>query len=159
MGDISVEKEVVYKPAKACVRVPYAVYINLLRAVPKGRLTRYVDIENYIRKQLNVENIEFICDALDTRKIFESYAQGEIPFWRVVSERGFLTDSMNCSRDRQEKLLGEERFTITECGTANRSLRVENYKEYLFDFESELTVDYASLQGLRRLKNSAKPRL
>ena len=46
----------------------------------------------------------------------------------------------------------EERVTITECGTVNRSLRVENYKEYLFDFESELTVDYASLQELRRLK-------
>lgn len=134
------------------MRVPYAVYINLLRAVPKGRLTRYVDIENYVRKQLNVENIEFTCDALDTRKIFECYAQGEIPFWRVVSERGFLTDSMNYSRDRQEKLLNEERFTITECGTANRSLRVENYKENLFNFESELTVDYALLQELCRLK-------
>ncbi len=52
-----------------------------------------------------------------------------------------------------------ERVTITECGTVNRSLRVENYKEYLFDFESELTVDYASLQELRRLKNRAKHRL
>ena len=159
MGDISVEKEVIYKPSKESVRVPYAVYINLLRVVPKGRLTRYVDIENYVRKQLNVENIEFISNALETRKIFECYAQGEIPFWRVVSERGFLTDTLNCSRDRQEKLLDEERFTITECGTANRSLRVENYKEYLFDFESELTVDYASLQELRRLKNRAKHRL
>ena len=146
MGDISVEKEVIYKPAKESVRVPYAVYINLLRVVPKGRLTRYV------RNQLSAENIEFTCDALETRKIFECYAQGEIPFWRVVSERGFLTDSMNCSRDRQEKLLNEERFTITESGAGNRSLRVENYKEYLFDFESELTVDYASLQELRRLK-------
>lgn len=48
--------------------------------------------------------------------------------------------------------MNEERVTITECGTVNRSLRVENYKEYLFDFESELTVDYASLQELRRLK-------
>ena len=84
MGDISVEKEVIYKPAKESVRVPYAVYINLLRAVPKGRLTRYVDIENYVRKQLNAENIEFTCDALETLKIFECYAQGEIPFWRVV---------------------------------------------------------------------------
>lgn len=159
MGDISVEKEVIYKPSKESVRVPYAVYINLLRAVPKGRLTRYVDIENYVRKQLNAENIEFTCDALETLKIFECYAQGEIPFWRVVSERGFLTDTLNCSRDRQEKLLDEERFTITKCGTANRSLRVENYKDYLFDFESELTVDYASLQELRRLKNRAKHRL
>lgn len=156
MGDISFEKEVIYKPAKESVRVPYAVYINLLRVVPKGRLTRYVDIENYVRKQLNAENVEFTCDALDTRKIFECYAQGEIPFWRVVSERGFLTDTMNCSRDRQEKLLNEERVAITECGAGNRSLRVENYKEYLFDFENELTVDYASLQELRRLKNSAK---
>ena len=122
-------------------------------------MTRYVDIENYVRKQLNVENIEFISNALETRKIFECYSQCEIPFWRVVSERGFLTDKMNCSRDRQEKLLNEEMFTITECGTANRSLRVENYKDYLFDFESELTVDYASLQELRRLKNRAKHRL
>ena len=66
---------------------------------------------------------------------------------------------MNCSRDRQEKLLNEERVTITECGIVNRSLRVENYKDYLFDFESELPVDYASLQELRRLKNRAKHRL
>lgn len=36
MGDISVEKEVIYKPSKESVRVPYAVYINLLRVVPKG---------------------------------------------------------------------------------------------------------------------------
>ena len=36
MGDISVEKEVIYKPAKESVRVPYAIYLNLLRVVPKG---------------------------------------------------------------------------------------------------------------------------
>ena len=152
MGDILTEKEIIYKPAKESVRVPYAVYINLLRAVPKGRLTRYVDMENYIMKQLNAENVEFVRASLDTLKIFECYSEYEIPFWRMVSERGFLIDTMNCSKDRQEKLLREESFKIVEGGASNRSLRVENYKEYLFDFENELTENYVSLQELRRLK-------
>lgn len=140
---------VTYKPAKKTVCVPYAVYINLLRAVPKGRLTRYADMENYVMKLLNTENIEFVSGALDTLKIFERYSEGEIPFWRMVSERGFLMDSMNCSKDNQRKHLKEEGLKIV-FGEENQSLRVENYKEVLFNFERELTVDYDSLQELRR---------
>ena len=64
----------------------------------------------------------------------------------------YLINSRSCPRDRQERLLKEEGFTIIECGADNRLLRVENYKEYLFDFEDELTVDFASLQKLRKLR-------
>lgn len=52
------------------------------------------------------------------------------------STRGMLQDTRHCSRDRQEEMLRKEGHSIVPCGASQRSLKVENYKDHLFDFDS-----------------------
>lgn len=55
---------------------------------------------------------------------------------RVISIRGYLYDSRYLSKDKQKELLTQEGHTIVTCGTSNRSLKVKDYKSYLFDFNT-----------------------
>lgn len=59
-----------------------------------------------------------------------------IPLWRVLSTRGFLQETMWCSRDRQERILKEEGLLVVPCGAYRKSLKVEDYQKYLFDFNT-----------------------
>lgn len=43
---------------------------------------------------------------------------------------------MWCSRDRQERILKEEGLLVVPCGAYRKSLKVEDYQKYLFDFNT-----------------------
>ncbi len=138
--------ERIYYPAKKIVNVSDVVRINLLLSIPRGRLTRNEDMEAYVAKQLGVELIHFESNCLIDMWKFENKLSEIIPHWRTVSVQGWLTESTECSRDRQETKLREEDFYPKKCGPNNRSLRIENYKDYLFDFEKELSIEYSALE-------------
>ena len=78
--------------------------------------------------QENAERIEFSGSITD----YPNWLY--VPFWKEVSERGFLQESSVCSRDRQEIKLKEEGFHIVPCGAKGQSLKVESYKDHLFNF-------------------------
>ena len=124
------EMKVIHIPGKPAKYVPYEEYINLLRQVPTGKVTRYSDIEKFLMEKYHAERIEFIGDYADKREwLYE-------PYWKEISERGFLQESRACSRDRQEKKLKEEGFNIVPCGKNGESLKVENYRKHLFHFDT-----------------------
>lgn len=58
---------------------------------------------------------------------------------------GCLQDTLNCSKEAQEIMLKQEGHTILERKANGISLMVKNYKDYLFDFDKELKVDFESL--------------
>lgn len=131
---------------KEIVGVSYAVYINLIRQVPEGRLTRREDIEAYVAKQLNAKYIEFqIKNKIIVWKNLPGFSE-RIPYWREVSKIGYLQDTGNCSKIRQEYMLQQEGHNIVPCGAKKASLKVENYENYLFDFEKELRIDFETLK-------------
>jgi len=133
---------------KEIVVVSYAVYINLIRQVPQGRLTRREDIEAYVAKQLNAKYIDFqIKNKIIVWKNLPGFRE-TIPYWREVSKIGYLQDTLNCSKIRQEYMLQQEGYKILPCGARKASLKVENYENYLFDFEKELKIDFDRLKSM-----------
>lgn len=122
---------VIYTPANPAKSVPMQEYIDLLCKVPAGRITRLVDIEHFLEKRYNVPHVQIEFAVNFANPLWEG-----IPLWREVSTRGMLQDTRHCSRDSQESILRKEGHTIVKCGAHQRSLKVENYKDYLFDFGS-----------------------
>ena len=123
------EDNVVCIPAKPVKYVPRTVYCELVEQIPVERLIRYSDIEKYLMKIYQAERIEF------TGYMYDYPNWLDLPYWRIVSERGFLQDTSLCSRERQENKLIEEGLTLVPCGKDGRSLKVENYKELLFNLD------------------------
>lgn len=122
---------VIYTPANPAKSVPMHEYIDLLCKVPAGKITRLVDIEHFLEKRYNVPHVQIEFAVNFANPLWEG-----IPLWREVSTRGMLQDTRHCSRDSQESMLRKEGHTIVKCGAHQRSLKVENYKDYLFDFDS-----------------------
>lgn len=114
-------------PAMPSRFIPAEEWIGLLSTVPSGRITRIVDIEALFCKKYCVPRV-----TLDQSPVPYN---AEIPYWRLVSTRGMLQDvAYRCSKERQHEMLGREGLKIISCGAYNRSMKVENYKEHLFDF-------------------------
>ncbi len=110
--------------------ISFMEYKELLLRIPKGKLVTSKMIEDYFKKKRNLETIYIEkYDAVE-------YINEEYPFWRVLSDTGVLIQSRFYSRDIQKRKLEEEGFEIYECGANGASLRVRNYKEYLFDLNS-----------------------
>ena len=126
---IQAERKVIFIPAKPAKYLPYAEYLDLLKQVPAGKITRSIDIENYLKTKYHAERIEW------TGLVTEYPQWLELPFWREVSDRGFLQEQMFCSKERQEEKLINEGLKIVPCGAHGRSLKVEDYQRYLFDFD------------------------
>ena len=121
---------VTFIPAKPAKRLRYGEFLDLVAKVPRGFITRYDDICEYLCRKYAAERVEFIHGTEDWKR------SREVPFWRVVSTRGVLSDSKWMSRELQQEWLKRDGLTIVPCGVNNRSLMVKDYKLYLFDFDS-----------------------
>jgi len=122
---------VIYRPAKPAKIIPMQEYIDLLCKVPAGKITRLADIEHHLGKLYEVAHVQIEFTVNYDNPLWEG-----IPLWREVSTRGMLQDTRYCSRDHQEDMLRKEGLSIVPCGSFQRSLKVDNYKDYLFDFDS-----------------------
>ena len=111
--------------------VSFQEYKELLLKVPKGKLVTRNMIEEYFKKKKNLDTVR-----INSYNIHE-YLTKSYPFWRVVSETGTLTLTTRFySRDVQREMLEQEGFEIYECGAKGASLRVKNFKDYLFDLNT-----------------------
>lgn len=117
-------------PAKKVRYVSYQEYLELVKLVPLGKVTREIDILTYLAKKYNTKDIAI--DYYNSVGI-NSY---EIPLWKVLSTRGYLYNSRYYTKDRQKELLTEESHTIIARGVNDRSLMVKDYKAYLFNFNT-----------------------
>ncbi len=122
---------VIYRPAKPAKIIPMQEYIDLLCKVPAGKITRLADIEHHLEKLYEVAHVQIEFTVNYDNPLWEG-----IPLWREVSTRGMLQDTRYCNRDHQQDMLRKEGLSIVPCGSFQRSLKVDNYKDYLFDFDS-----------------------
>ena len=130
-GATNHNKTVEYIPAKPVKAIPMQEYIDLLCKVPAGKITRMTDIENYLEKKHGVAHVQIVFAVNYNNPLWEG-----IPLWREVSTRGMLQDTKYYSRDRQADMLRKEGLSVVSGGSRQRSLKVENYKDYLFDFDA-----------------------
>jgi len=124
-----VESSVEIIPARPSLLVPMDEYLALLCLVPAGKVTRAVDIEAYLAKLHGVDRVTVEQSVIGHRS--------DVPFWRELSTRGMLQDDpFHCPKAHQQKMLEREGLTIVPCGAYNKSLKVDNYRNFLFDFDT-----------------------
>lgn len=125
----SVEKNRIVIKAKPAYLIHEEEYINLLCQVPNGYVTRDDDIIDYFKRKYNVTNIEIIWDMPAYKKDYS-----KIPYWRVISTRGMLMDTLFYSKETQKAMLEKEGHYIITCGVKGKSLGVKDYKVRLYRF-------------------------
>lgn len=114
-------------PAKPSLHISEEEYLALLCSVPEGKVTRYDDIVKHLKCRYGVERITIDHKPIGYRP--------DIPFWRELSTRGMLQNlPLHCTREQQKEKLEKEGLRIVPCGAYQKSLKVENYRDYLYDF-------------------------
>lgn len=112
-------------------------FYEVLSMVPAGKITRYEDIIEYLKRRHKVSRVEINY----TINLLTPIDRG-VPLWRLVSTRGFVQgDHFYMGREKCAEKLEEEGFNVIPGGIRGESLKVENYREYLFDFNKETYAD------------------
>ena len=136
-----------YIPATPTTEVPVGYFIALLQLVPSGCITRWEDIEAYIKAKLGLERITPAFAAWP----YQDEEGNEIPYWRVVGPYGYLfSRSDKYTLEQQERLLVGEGLPIEPCGAGNKSRRVSEYKKHLFDFKNAPDNIFDNITGYKR---------
>ena len=123
--------KVIEPTVKTSKYIPFVEFKDLMCKVPAGKVVTRKRIEEYFCCKYNVEVV-----AIDERHFLLDQIEKKYPYWREVGNNGtlYMTTRFH-SRDIQEKLLTEDGVEIIEWGENNRSRRVKDFKERLFDLK------------------------
>lgn len=124
-------KEILLLPPEFTGAIPTQMYVQLICKVPKGRITRTEEIDAFLKKAYGAENIS------RGRDLYPTYLNtgDEIPYWRVVTTRGIVKDWYpGAATGSQQEKLREEGFVVLPSGPEGVSMKVDHYKDYIYDF-------------------------
>lgn len=133
-GNEKPEKKYVVLPPLVKEGLQYAIpelsYYLLVSAIPEGMVCTDDEIMQLLRQTYGSPSLE-IKTNLNSAAL---YGNDGFPFWRVVSQRGYLINSIYCSKERQrEKLLSEG--VKVEPSESNDSYRVSEFKYCRFHID------------------------
>ena len=121
------EDTVVILPLENGCEVPVAMYAQLVSLIPKGKVSCWEHIAAFLGKLYGRE-----VKAYPDRHIpHYDTDNNPVPFWRVVSNRGVLERT---TKEADKELLIQEGVPVVQRGSIAGSYKVDNYKEYMFDF-------------------------
>lgn len=124
---------VLYIPEIPAKEVPIGYYIALLQHVPSGCITRWDDMEAFIKAKLGLEKITPAFASWP----YQDEEGNEISYWRIVGPYGYLfARSDKYTLEHQERILVAEGIPVEPCGAGKKSRRVSEYKKRLFDFKN-----------------------
>ncbi len=128
--------------------IPSIAYYSIVSAIPRGTVCTGDDLMSCLRKSYGVGPIEIKTDRNST----SLYADDRFPFWRVVSQKGYLINSFYCSKERQKVKLEEEGIKINKVGE-NESYRVDEFDYRRFNINNfKITVLKTDKQILEQFK-------
>lgn len=129
--------------------IPSIAYYSIVSAIPIGMVCTGDDLMSCLRNAYGVGSIEIKTD----RNSVELYADDRFPFWRVVSQKGYLINSFYCSKERQKEKLEVEGIKINKTGE-NESYRVDEFEYRRFNTDNfKVTVLKTDKQILEQLKD------
>lgn len=124
--------EVIHYPAKPSRYIPLQEYMDLMRKVPAGKVVTCKTVEAYFKKKYNVEVIVIEVQGSYLEELNMTY-----PFWRELSANGQLYATTRFkNREQQQRLLEQDGLEVIPCGANKASLKVKDYKSYLFDLDT-----------------------
>lgn len=112
--------------------------VEIMKQVPKGKLTTIVEICKTIARQHDVE----ACCSLTTgifimtaaNAVEEANREGkslDIPYWRTLKADGFLNPKYPGGQEAHKKLLEQEGHRVIQKG---KNLVVQDFQEHLLQF-------------------------
>ncbi len=122
--------EMVIIPAKPATYVPVEQFLAVICSVPEGKLTRWEDIETYLKRIHNAQRIELEANSRWPERV----SGKDVPYWRIVGSYGYvMDDSRRLTREQSMERLQKEGHIIEACGRGNMSRRVKDFKTHLYD--------------------------
>lgn len=112
--------------------VPDAMFVQMILKVPAGKITRWGDIYDFLAKTYSVEEYNSPRMPLPFMNADDSF----LPYWCIVLKTGIISDDRFCSAELRRKQLLQEGVSVVQKGSIDGSYKVENYKDYLFDFDA-----------------------
>ena len=115
---------------------------ELIRQIPKGRLTTINAIRNKLAQEFNVDVTCPITTGIFTwivaHKTEEDRAKGMnrkdlSPYWRVIKEDGALNPKYPGGETQQTEYLNMEGFILIPNRTGKK-LMIKDFKHYLFNY-------------------------
>lgn len=135
------ERRVICIPAKPGLVMSETAKYKLTALIPTGKLTTVTSMEKYLAKLFAVHWVHFKPDYQRMFSMIMSGAKIEYPNkHRVVSDAGFVYPS-------EEQHLINEGFELVEDQRSNSSLKVKDFKNYLFDFGTECDLGRKDFEG------------
>ena len=108
--------------------IPALAYYTLVSAIPGGMVCTDDELMSCLRKAYGMDSLEIRRDYNSV----EMYANDSFPYWRVVSQRGYLINSIYSSKENQKRKLEAEGIRICKVGE-NESYRVDEFEYCHFD--------------------------
>lgn len=113
--------------------IPQYAYFLLISEIPQGMLCTDDSVMSCLRAAYGSNTLEI----KPNKNSFSLYLENLFPYWRVVSQRGYLINSIYSSKERQKEMLEREGLKII----TGDGLKVENYKSYIYDLSKlQITV-------------------
>lgn len=129
--------------------IPSVAYYNLVSAIPRGMVCTDDELMACLRKAYGMDFLEIKMD----RNSVELYSKDSFPFWRVVSQKGYLINSFYCSKEKQKEKLVGEGIKINKVGE-NESYRVDEFEYRRFDINNfKVTVLKTDKQILEQINS------
>lgn len=155
-GNDEIETKYIVLPPIELKGITYAIpafaYYLIVSAIPRGMVCTSDDILSCLRKAYGNDNLEIKPDENGVMM----HADKAFPYWRVVSQRGYLINSFYCSKEWQMNLLKEEGVTVSQVGE-NESYRVDEFEYRHFPIERvKITVMKTMQQMLEEFQKNSK---
>ena len=132
--------------------IPSLAYYTLVSAIPRGMVCSDDDLMACLRKAYGMDGLEIKTDLNSAQMHIDEC----FPFWRVVSQRGYLVNHFYCSKEKQREFLEQEGVAVIKVGE-NESYRVDeleylkynirNFKITLLKNDKEIMEQFSKLHG------------
>ncbi len=127
------------------VRIPASEYAELVSQIPAGYVSTSKEIEMFLAHRHSAERVEydgplpkFYDPATGAVSVFPAEGSNAIPFYRVLSERGYVQETRSYSREMAITLLQAEGHEVLPSG---KGYRVAEYKARLYDLRGAFEVE------------------
>ena len=127
--------------------IPQHAFYLMVSAIPYGMVCTVEEIWDMLKRV-------YAIDVVDSRPDYNSvdmYAHNAFPYWRLVSERGYITGSFYISKDRQIDMLQNEGHNIRQIGDVQK-FRIMDFNDTHFDIQKlKVSVLQTDEQFLNKL--------
>ncbi len=127
------------------VRVPAREYAELVARIPAGYVTTSKEFEMFLAHRHSAEAVEydgplpkFVNPNTGDVSVLPEEGMDPIPFYRVLSERGYVQETRSYSKEMAITLLQAEGHEVVPSG---KGYRVAGYKARLYDLRGAFEVD------------------